>query len=494
MTIVEVVVAAVILTISAAAVLALMSTASRTNYRAQESQVVSDLLQRELEKAKQMPFSEVALTSLPTHSADPSNPNYRVSGSQFNVNSTGTPSSWGLVYNGGHSSETGGTVSLDSGQGLAPSSTFTSGNVHGTVYRYVVWMPETSCSNCGHFPGSDSYNGQPMAWYKRVVMVAALDTTASGGTRAYQEIHTDIGNPQGGGTDVSNNPATPWTFYLTDTPCSRQSGYTETRQALTGAHRTHNTRGNCSSNGPGTPTTGNSPGPPDLMFTEGAPCAGDPADCSIENNPLYDYSTDVEPGCGTVDCASTDSGLQLLNGPSCSGLLNNLTQPLVFGTLPLVGDVLDSSFYEKVHKWVSPPIPNGSDILFNGDGHLFLWTRSVGGVSQPGKVCAYLFYRQVSVNGLGVQTVVDTPAVNLDLSNATYFTHSQGTWPTTWTTIDIPLHFDLGAHLLPGTRLGVAISVDGANGNTGPGGLEFAYDHPTYDSRLELETNSVLPF
>lgn len=474
-TVVEVVVAAVILTISAGAVLGLISSATRTNYRAQESQVASDLLQRELEKAKQMPFSQVALTSVPAHSADPSNPNYRVSGSQFNINRTGTSSNWGLVYNSGHSSQTGGTVSLDSGQGLAPLSTFTSGNVHGTVYRYVVWMPETSCSNCGHYPGSDSYNGQPMAWYKRVIIVAALDTTASGGTRAYQEIHTDIGDPQGGGTDVSNNPATPWTFYLTDTSCSEKSGYTETRRALTGQHRTHNTRGACSNDGPGTSTSGTSPGPPDLMFTEGAPCAGSPADCSIENNPLYDYSTDVEPGCATIDCSSADSGLQLLNGPSCSGALSTT----------------DSSFYDKLHKWVSPPIPSGSDIVFNGRGHLFLWTRSVGAVSQPGKVCAYLFYRRVSGNP---PEIVDTPAVNLDLSNATYFTHSQGTWPTTWTTIDIPLHFNLNTHLSQGTRLGVAISVDGSNGQTGAGGLEFAYDHPTYDSRLELETNSVLPF
>ena len=46
--------------------------------------------------------------------------------------------------------------------------------------------------------------------------------------------------------------------------------------------------------------------------------------------------------------------------------------------------------------------------------------------------------------------------------------------------------------LLPGERLGLAISVE--KGGTNPGdGLEFMYDHPSFDSRLQIKTSSVLP-
>ena len=47
--------------------------------------------------------------------------------------------------------------------------------------------------------------------------------------------------------------------------------------------------------------------------------------------------------------------------------------------------------------------------------------------------------------------------------------------------------------LLPGERLGVAISVERSGTNPGDG-LEFMYDHPSFDSRLQIKTSSVLPW
>jgi hypothetical protein len=87
---------------------------------------------------------------------------------------------------------------------------------------------------------------------------------------------------------------------------------------------------------------------------------------------------------------------------------------------------------------------------------------------------------------------VDTPAVNLDLASATYFTYSQNPWPTNWTELHIPLNFNLSLTLGPTSRLGVAIQVEKA-GTTG-GGVQFLYDEPSYDSRLEVKTSSLLPF
>jgi hypothetical protein len=89
---------------------------------------------------------------------------------------------------------------------------------------------------------------------------------------------------------------------------------------------------------------------------------------------------------------------------------------------------------------------------------------------------------------------VDTPATNLDLSNATYFTYSPpgGVWPTTWTELHIPLHFNLPLSLSANSQLGMGLQVERAG--TSGGGLQFMYDEPSFDSRLVVNTTSPLPF
>jgi len=461
---IEAVIAMMIMVIGALATFGLVDAATHNTFRAQQSQVLNDRLQAEIGQIRQLPYNQVALTSAPTHSSVSTDPNFRVTGSTFAINRDGTGAE-ALDYNGGTSHDQG--VTTVSAGTVDPGPTpFTTGDVTGKVYRYVTWQQDTSCTNCG----------QP--WVKHVTVIATIDSTASGATRAYQEIQTDIqnpaanvntGGPSGGGSP--GNP-TPWTFWLTDTPCNNNS-----RQPITADHLTHNTRGICSAG----LKTGNSPGAPDLMFTEAPPCSGSPPDCNAAQ-PLYDYATDVEPASG----GANDRGVQLRNSSGCSNIVSG-NLGTVFGTLPLVPDVLDPTLYQEVHKWLAPPIPTGYDIVFNGQGELDLWTRSLNGAVQPGKICVFLFYRQL----VGA-VYVDTPAANLDLGNLTYFTYSQNPWPTNWTEIHVPLHFNLGAHLTPTTQLGVALSVD--NSGTGAGGLEFLYDAPSFDSRLQLQTSSILPF
>jgi hypothetical protein len=78
--------------------------------------------------------------------------------------------------------------------------------------------------------------------------------------------------------------------------------------------------------------------------------------------------------------------------------------------------------------------------------------------------------------------------------NLDYFSYSQNPWPHGgWTEISIPMNFGLGVDvpLLPGMQLGMALSV---NQNQTGGGLQFAYDAPSYDSRLQVQTTGSLPF
>jgi type II secretory pathway pseudopilin PulG len=458
LTIVEATVAAMILVVSSLAVLSVLDTSTRNTFRAQQSQVLINRLQNEMEKAKQLPFRDLALSSMPSHSSDQADPDWRVSGSNFAVNRDGTNP---LAM-----------VSSGSG-GVAPGPTaFTSGNVKGKVYRYVVWDNDTSCP-------------APAApCMKRAIVAVALDTTASGGARRYQELQAKIFDPAAkrSSTGNPNGPDTvPWTFWLTDTPCNNA-----TRQPISGDHLAHNTRGACSTGKKDANNcttvlgvTNCTPGAPDLML---------PGQNAPDAQPLYDYANDVEP----AQNPGNDRGLQLVSSSTCNTVSSLVNQ------IPLVSSLLDGQNYLKVHKWLSPAIPGGfNNILLKGSGTFNVWTQTVNGGTYNGKICVWLFTRTA-----GVDTPVVTLASGVDCNGTpaagglNSFTCSKSPWPSNgWTEISMPLNFQVAANLggialLPGTQLGVALAVDSSSG----GGLQFMYDAPSYDSRLQVQTTGSLPF
>jgi len=215
--------------------------------------------------------------------------------------------------------------------------------------------------------------------------------------------------------------------------------------------------------------TGNTPGAPDLMFSD--PPKLDPS-LPADQQPLYDYSTDVEPLTG----AEADRGVQVRH----SGLPGCIFSP----------SLVDGTPGQKVHRWLSPPIPSNFQLLLDGEATLSLWTRTLNGSTHPGRICVFLFARKLNVLGIPV----DVPMVNQDITDATWFPHEADPWPANnWTEISVPMDFLYGAGaLLPGERLGLAISVE--KGGTNPGdGLEFMYDHPSFDSRLQVKTTSIIP-
>lgn len=448
MTIVEVMVAAIIMVLGALGVLGLVDGSTRGTYRAEQSQVVSDRLQQEVEKIKQLPYRQVALTGLPTQTSDPELPSSRVSGVNFATGSDGggiLP----LAYNGsmhGGSQVTGGVVNP------APT-TFSSGDVSGTIYRYIVWDTDPTCQpTCSE--GSS---------LKRVVVAIRLDSTASGGTRSYQELQAQVVDP-GAMPEDNTNPlpsgddtSVPWTFFLTDTTCD-QAG----RQPITADHLTHNTRGACTSG----MQTGNVPGAPDLLWPEAPPYTAE--------TPFYDYATDIEP---TVN-PGTDKGLQVRreNTNGC------LSSALTIASAP----ESDTTRFQRVHKWLSPPMPTGTDIQLDGGGTLNLWTRTVNGAVYEGRLCVWLFVRSAA-------GTVDTPAINQSagLAGQPYFQYTEQQWPMDWTEIHVPLDFSLGASLTAGTRLGIVVTSE--RSWTGGDGIEIFYDEPSFDSRLEVETTDTLP-
>jgi len=129
-------------------------------------------------------------------------------------------------------------------------------------------------------------------------------------------------------------------------------------------------------------------------------------------------------------------------------------------------------------------------LLLDGEATLSLWTRTINAAEHPGRICVFLFARKLNVLG----QPVDVPMANQNVANATWFPYEEDSWPRVdWTEISVPMNFAYAAgSLLPGERLGLAISVEKA-GTTPGEGLEMLYDHPSFDSRLQVETSSVLP-
>lgn len=456
MTIVEVVVAGMILIVGALGVLGIVDAAGHNVFRAEQSQVVANLLQKEMEKLRQVPYSELALTSLPSHATDPENPNNRIASTNFfytGRNGTGLKQ---IVYNGGTSDgETikGGTVNPG-------PTTFEVGKLKGTVYRYVVWdtCPATLCQDGRHL--------------KRAVVAVRLDTTAAGGARLYQEIQGQFVDPEvepsvlpeqdpGGSDDES------WTLWLTDTPCNQAERLTP--PAKEGDHLTHNTRANCA-NGV---HTGSTPGAPDLLWPE-APTG--------ETDYSYDYATDVEPKSGV------DEGLQILPGGSCGAAA---TTELATGVAKEPDP--HPAAYQQVHRWLSPPVPSHKgeqDLLLTGEGTLSLWTRTLGAAVYSGEICAWLFARTESAG-----SVTDTLVVNLGPPPSLDFSYFAQAWPSSgWTEISMPLSFGYAEEggalpLPPGSRLGLALSIGSGTSSA----LQLRYDMPSFDSRIQLATTGAPP-
>lgn len=437
LTVVEVVVAGMILVVGSLGVLGMVDAATRNTFRVEQSQTVSNVLQRELEEIRELPYDEVGLTALPVFESGENNPNSRiVSPGLYNTRRNGTVP----------------RAMVSGGSLVAGPDPFQVEDVTGSIYRYVV--------SEGDF-------------LKRAIVVVKLDATAAGGAnRRYQEIQTQVVDPEakpesspgpapGGGT------ATWWSLLLTDTTCDAAKPQTPEQRAEInketsepGSHAAHNTRGVCT-NGM---KEGNQPGAPDLLWGA-APEIGEESE-----SPVYDYATDVEP---KVD-PDRDKGLQLMKGADCGAMP---------ATTVATGPEADAEMFQKLHKWVTPPITT-TDLALTGQGELNLRTQSIEHGVYPATICIWVFVRQGSTDTALTQTLGSRP----------YATYSAATWPSTgWTEITVSLDFKPaagGVIAVPqGTRLGLALSVD----DNSSSGIQTLYDEPTFDSRIVLATTGTLP-
>ncbi|HEX2392427.1 MAG TPA: prepilin-type N-terminal cleavage/methylation domain-containing protein [Solirubrobacterales bacterium] len=175
-TIVEVLVALFILVIGALATFGLLTNAIRNTQRAKATQVALDRAQQEIEALRSRPYQQLALTKTPVAETNRLSPNYRVSSGTFALVRE-PPSSYANM--------------VVSAEGAVPPGPepFSSGDVSGKIYRYVVWRNDEKCAAA--CPGEQDF--------KQVVVAVKLDKRGNeAGERGYVEVQSDFVDPTRG--------------------------------------------------------------------------------------------------------------------------------------------------------------------------------------------------------------------------------------------------------------------------------------------------------
>lgn len=473
-TIIEVVVAVFVLVMGALATFGLLSAATKNTARAKATQVALDRAQQEVEALHSLENRQLAMTATPPHSSDALNPDYRVSNSSFALTREPPDNYYPMVVNGGELYGEGGEIGVIKGGTVNPGPVpFTSGDVSGEVYRYIVWRDDERCgAKC---PGWQDF--------KQIVVAVKLDKPGNqSGERGYVEVQSDFVDPI---KSPVNDPApgekgvvTAQQFFLTDTSCS-ESG-TTVRQEIAGDHPLHNTLGTCASGLQHEGTLG----APDALLL------GQPPDPQPEdpNLPLfYDYSED----CYLEPSPDTDKGVQLLNGEAegceyiSEGAKGCNYQPA--GRHPEA----------RWHRWVTDPMK--SDFIMTGKVTIEFYTRTLDDLENTkGTLCVYLFKRHEKEES-GELVAEDTRLTNANVGSKpeywTFTPENNNYWPRLkWEKERLTMEFNGAPYTIPagdpGDRLGVALSVE--KNHTGAEAIPIMYDHPNYPTRIEVDTSTPI--
>ena len=365
-TIVETVVAAILLAIGAIAVLGAFDGATRATFRAEQSQVASDIAQREVEALRAKPYTQLALTSAPATSGDSDSPAWRVVGSNFALNDDRTNQS-PLVVQGG-SLTGGGTIT---GASVAPTTAFDSGDISGTIRRYVVWRNDPNCADVLCTGSQD---------YKRVVVAVELDSVGTGSGSPYVEVQSDVIDPERLGR-VEPQPA------AARNPDGR-AAVLALRRALP-ADRRPDPRGDAEQpraapDLPGEPEhlRGHQPEPPRRADDHRA--AQQPRQQRrhrrLRQRPRAHARRRPTPACSS--CSPTRTGAR------CSRA--------------------GANGYKQQHVWVTRRLNTSAAYALTGGATLKLWTRTINDIATAGKLCVIVFRRTETESGGTITGVTDS--------------------------------------------------------------------------------------
>lgn len=395
-TLVEVLMAVILMSVGIAATLNVFGGSDRTVLAAQRGSIASHQGQEELDRLSKTAYSKLGLTSTPASSADPLNPGSRVSGTTFKVRPD-LPEYFVLSTDPGQSAAAVSPAPTSFATGVSGAT------VTGKIYRYVTWRNE----NCASGVCDGNQNT------KRITVAVTVDAIGSLPARAPVFLSQVIPDPDAIAPGESLPPplagdstVTAQDFYLYDTRCGN-----DTRQAQTGSHPTHNTASWAPPSPLGYSVCENTV-QPDLM----AP-AIPPGDSST---PLYTYSSDLS---GTYA-----GGLAMK--PQGAACRSNFA----------AGSPSD---VWSVHGWNTAKFT--SPFTIDGPVTVSIFTTTVAGVAGRGFICATLLDRTVTA---GVPTDTALGSTSYDLA----------AWPTDIRRVSFSFNVS-GATIATNHRLVLALNV-----------------------------------
>jgi prepilin-type N-terminal cleavage/methylation domain-containing protein len=452
-TLVEMLVAMAVLLIGIVATFGVFASSKNASLVAQRQEVAVHQAQREMERLRAYRYTELGLTSMPSTSTDPDNPNYRVqSGNKFRSKTNPAPC--------GGSGQPPCNVDEDlvSGGLIDPGPEsftvgVTSGAVTGKIYRYITWRDE-NCTTCTGTQNTkrlfiavtiDAVPGRPGLGPKKPVWLSSI------------VIDPNDGPPGSGGSAPSGPTTSAQTFYLYDKTCSATDS-NNTYTAPTASSVTNDTASP-------SPSCDNAVAAqrPDLMGVTVPTYSNPPV-------PPFTFSNDVG-GAYTGGLAFSHTGAS----STCPITSYALDTP----TGGADGDLSTPGKWQ-VHAWSTKKFT--ADFNLSGTAFLSIWTTSVGSAAGAGRFCATLVEDGSSDTVLGSTSRTYNP------------------WPTTKTEpgrscgdVDFPcgrqltFQFNLsGTKVTNNTRMVLVIGVLGTSDKD----IVLLYDDPRYRSLLQVGTTT----
>jgi Tfp pilus assembly protein PilV len=470
-TIVEVLLALLVLTVGILGMFTAFTASQKLSLVSERHASMLDVAQKEIERLEGIAYSQIGLTSSPSRSTDPRNPDYYVQ--------AGSPANFEWDRTAGSSEQ----LDVDTTAGtVVPVQNWSEGQVSGQIYDFVTWTADPKCA-----PGCPSSQD-----YKRVTVAITMAGSLQPNPVYESSVIADPSAAPAGGTVNGSsgnpliNPATtctnssqqqvactsmidsgnPNTYFLHDWAATN----TGTPPLPSANNATHPTVGTVSG---GTCTPSNTSGcpVPDLMDSN-PPSTG----TSGSQPPLYNYSTDqgtsgfpggrlLQPTCSSGTGCGTASTSDCSNGKFTSSLVNVQSE-----------------------LWVTPPLTTTTTLT--GDGGVSLSTQTLNGVPAVVSLCVEIYDVPPSNGSSGsLADILAWPPV--DLGGAAYVPPTDpstgSNWPTSANQVSFIFNFrgsNGAVSIASGHRIGFRI-WEKAESNTP---IDAIYDNPLYPAQVQLNT------
>lgn len=440
-TVVELLVALLIVTGGVLALLGVTDSSRRLTSTSERKEAAVHQAEQEIERLQARDYDSIALSSAPAASSDPASPAYYVSGSPARYR-------WNQVT-GATGTE---PIVTDAAKGVAPEPTsWSDGRLSGKLYRFITGVDDTACGLL--CPSTTDY--------KRITVAATVD--GAGGPSKPTLVSSLASDPDTGPiegvTDGVNN-----VLQAPDTQCL-QGG----------------TWGQCAGSVVGDVTTW-------FAYDTSA------ASSSTRQSITADHT--VHPTIAALSALTCNALLNILNGCPKPDLLGEDPAPLLGGVLPSLfkystdiagtavagGRILKrdvgcsgtpSADNTKSHMWTTPTLPAATKLT--GQGGLNVYSQTVDGVAAGATLCVRFYDVSNSIlNLLGAPpTAIGTTSYTLS------------SWPTSPAPVSFNFDFTGSDVTVPaGRRIGVRIWAANSSGAD----LDLFYDHPSYPTSVQLNS------